>query len=86
MSATIPQQEGQSSQKSPLTFEFTKRKRWADLLTTELADVIILILSVSCEILYCGTAVTELLGWREADLIDLDLCDLIHRTLLLLLA
>ena len=44
---------------SPLlsAFEFTKRKRWADLLITELTEAIILILSTQCQILYCSAAV-----------------------------
>jgi len=69
---------GPSAQKPPVTFEFTKRKRWADLLIKELADAIIFILSPTCKVLYCGTAVTELLGWRDEELIDGDLMDLIN--------
>jgi hypothetical protein len=61
----------------PLTYEFTKRKRWADLLITEPADTITFVLSLSCTILYCSLAVKELLGWKDADLIDCDLVDLI---------
>lgn len=63
--------------KGPQTFEFTKRKRWADLLVAELADAILLVISPSREILYCGNAVTELLGWRVLDLLHRDLLDLI---------
>lgn len=59
-------------------FEFTKRKRWADLLVTELSDSIILILSASCQVWYCGSAVTDLLGWREDELVDNDLVDLMN--------
>ena len=64
---------------SPLsTFEFTKRKRWADLLITELTEAIILILSTQCQILYCSAAVKELLGWRDEDLIDTEFLDLVN--------
>ncbi|KAF8636495.1 hypothetical protein AX17_003310 [Amanita inopinata Kibby_2008] len=66
--------------RGPQTFEFTKRKRWADLLITELADVIILILSPSRAILFCGNAVTELLGWHVEDILDRDLLNLIPST------
>jgi len=62
---------------SPQTYDFTKRKRWADLLLTELVDNIALVLSVSGKILYCGKAVTELLGWRDVDLVDVDFVNLI---------
>ncbi|KAH9950301.1 hypothetical protein B0H21DRAFT_870965 [Amylocystis lapponica] len=65
-------------QKEPQTFEFTKRKRWADLLVTELSDAIILVLSATCKVLYCGAAVTELLGWRDEELVDGDLPDLMN--------
>lgn len=68
----------------PPAYEFTKRKRWADLLITEFADNITFILSFSCRVLYCSPAVKEILGWKDVDLIDCDLTDLITcRTLLL---
>ncbi|OBZ65666.1 Cutinase gene palindrome-binding protein [Grifola frondosa] len=59
-------------------FEFTKRKRWADLLITELNDVITLVLSETCQVLYCGNAVTELLGWRDDELADSYLIELMN--------
>jgi len=67
-----------SAPKQPDTFEFTKRKRWAHLLVTELADAIMLVLSPSCKVLYCGPAVTELLGWKDEEVIDIDLFDLLN--------
>ena len=68
------------SSSSLSTFEFTKRKRWADLLITELTEAIILILSTQCQILYCSAAVKELLGWRDEDLIDTEFLDLVNGT------
>jgi PAS domain-containing protein len=59
-------------------FEFTKRKRWADLLVTELTEAIILILDPNCHILYCGAAVNELLGWRDDEVVDGDFIELIN--------
>ncbi|KAF9500816.1 hypothetical protein BDN71DRAFT_1381005 [Pleurotus eryngii] len=67
-----------SSSSALSTFEFTKRKRWADLLINELADAIILVLSSSCTILFSGAAVTEILGWRDVDLVDKDFMDLLN--------
>ena len=61
-------------------FEFTKRKRWADLLITELTEAISLILSTQCQILYCSVAVKELLGWRDEELIDTEFLDLVNGT------
>ncbi|KAF8315048.1 hypothetical protein DL93DRAFT_2057611 [Clavulina sp. PMI_390] len=60
-------------------FEFTKRKKWADLLITELSGTLILVLSTSCEVLYCGAAAIELLGWREEEVIDTNLVELMHQ-------
>ncbi|KAG7448235.1 uncharacterized protein BT62DRAFT_930327 [Guyanagaster necrorhizus] len=68
------------STKEPVSatgYEFTKRKRWADLLITELADTIIFVLSDEGKVLYVGTAVTELLGWREVDLVDCDFGEIV---------
>ncbi|EPQ57940.1 hypothetical protein GLOTRDRAFT_71884 [Gloeophyllum trabeum ATCC 11539] len=59
-------------------FEFTRRKRWADLLITELSDAVILILSPACKIWFCGNAVSELLGWRDEELIDQDFTDVMN--------
>lgn len=81
MSTTATQSSssaGASSSKNSSTFEFTKRKRFADLLITELAEAIVLVLSSDCKVLFCGTAVTELLGWRDEDLVDGDLIELIN--------
>ncbi|KAF9527038.1 hypothetical protein CPB83DRAFT_857045 [Crepidotus variabilis] len=58
-------------------YDFTKRKRWADLLLTELVDNIVFVLSPTGKILYCGNAVTELLGWRDVELVDLNFIDLV---------
>lgn len=63
--------------KSQSTFEFTKRKRWADILIAGLTDVIVLVLSPGGKTLYHGAAVTELLGWGETDILDLQLNDFI---------
>lgn len=59
-------------------FEFTKRKKWADLLINELAGTIMLVLSPEAEVLYCGSAAAELVGWKEDDVIDVELATLLH--------
>lgn len=59
-----------SSSKPKEVFEFTKRKRYADLLTTELTEAIILVLSLNGDVWYCGNAVQDLLGWRDDEVID----------------
>ncbi|KAF8517587.1 hypothetical protein BU17DRAFT_49724 [Hysterangium stoloniferum] len=55
------------------SFEFTKRKRWTDTLFSEISETLFLIVSPSFKVLYCGSAVAELLGWKEDQLIDADL-------------
>lgn len=60
-------------------FEFPKRKRWADLLLTELVDDIAFVLSPTYKIMYCGPAITELLGWKDVGLSDMEFIDLVSR-------
>jgi len=74
-----PSASKSSSPPTPTTFEFTKRKRWADLLIHELSDAIIFILSSDAKIWFCGRAVSELLGWSGAELIDCSFTDLVNR-------
>ncbi|KAF8911037.1 hypothetical protein CPB84DRAFT_1763187 [Gymnopilus junonius] len=66
--------------KPPPSYDFEKRKRWADLLLTEFVDNVPFILSSTCKIWFCGVAVVEILGWRDTDLVDLDFIDLIEIT------
>lgn len=63
---------------APSTFEFTRRKRYADLLVTELSDAIILVLSPNCDLWYCGAALGEMLGYAEEDWLDIKLTNFIH--------
>ncbi|KAJ7256488.1 hypothetical protein B0H12DRAFT_1112318 [Mycena haematopus] len=58
-------------------FEFGKRKRWADLVVTELVDVLLLVLSPQGKVLYCGNGLKGLLGWTDTDIIDYDFTDLL---------
>lgn len=59
-------------------FEFTRRKKWADLLITELSGTLIMVLSITGEVLYCGAAAVELLGWKEEEVIDTELASWMH--------
>ena len=67
-----------SKRLEPTTFEFAKRKHWADLLITELSEAIILVLGPTAKIWYCNPAVHELLGWTDEELIDVDLTDILN--------
>ncbi len=61
-----------------MVFDFTKRKRWADLLVTELTEAIMLVLSVTGQVWYCGPAIEELLGWRDEEIVDGDFCEIMN--------
>lgn len=67
-----------SGSKPKEVFEFTKRKRWADLLITELTEAIILVLSSDGIVWYCGNAVHDLLGWRDDEVIDREFLDIMN--------
>ncbi|HEV7737713.1 MAG TPA: PAS domain-containing protein [Chlamydiales bacterium] len=68
-----------SSVKPPAqSCEFTKRKRWAETLFSEISETLILIVSPSFKVLYCGAAIVELLGWKEDQLVDADLSAIIN--------
>jgi PAS domain-containing protein len=68
----------QQSQQNVQPWEFTRRKRWADLLMTELSEAIVLVLSLRRTVLFCNPAVREILGWQDEDLIDSDFKDLVN--------
>lgn len=59
-------------------FDFTKRKRWADLLVNELSGVVMIVLSNVGQVLFCGEGAKELLNWKD-NVTDHKLTDLMHR-------
>lgn len=61
-------------------FDFTRRKRWQDILVTELAGCLSIVLSVHGKILFCTRSVRELLGYRETDWVDTQLTDYLHES------
>lgn len=73
--STLPANKHANQQ---LIFDFTKRKKWADLLVTELTEVIILVLSESGVVMYCSPAVEDLLGWQDEELVDMNFCDVMN--------
>lgn len=68
----------QPTQQNVQPWEFTRRKRWADLLVTELSEAIVLVLSSRRKVLFCNSAVREILGWQDEELIDRDFKDLVN--------
>ena len=67
-----------SSKPPAQSFEFTKRKRWSETLFSELSETLVFVLSPTCKVLYCGSAIVELLGWKEDHLVDADLAAFIE--------
>lgn len=76
-STSVPSTSMAANSKQP-TFEFTRRKRWAELLINELSEAIGLVLSPAGRILFCSPSVTEILGWRDQELIDVDFTELVN--------
>ena len=69
------------SNQQQLIFDFTKRKRWADLLVTELTEVVMMVLSDTGVVWYCGPAVEDLLGWTDEELVDMNFCEVMNGAL-----
>lgn len=44
------------------------------------SGTLILVLSTTGEVLYCGAAAVELLGWKEEEVIDTELANWMHGT------
>lgn len=51
-------------------FDFTKKRRWGDLVTADMVEDVGFIVNVALAVLWCGPAVYDVLGWRETDLLD----------------
>ncbi|KAG9127843.1 blue light receptor [Ceratobasidium sp. 392] len=66
------------SSKPPPVFEFTKRKKWADILISELSGSLLLVLNPSAHILWASPAIAEQLGWREDELLERPVRDILH--------
>lgn len=67
-----------ANNKSQAIFEFTKRKRWADVLVSELVNVAILVLSPSGSIIHVDAAVHGVTGYSEDQLLGKNFSDILH--------
>ncbi|KAI0053895.1 hypothetical protein FA95DRAFT_1614912 [Auriscalpium vulgare] len=59
-------------------YEFMRRKHWADLLITEVSEAVNLVLSPDFKVLFCNRTVHELLGWKDEELLDADLMEIMN--------
>jgi PAS domain S-box-containing protein len=64
--------------KSHAVFEFTKRKRWADVLVSELVNVAILVFSQTGAIIHADAAVHTVTGYSEDQLLGKNFSDILH--------
>ena len=73
-----------SSQQQPpppvTSFEFTRRKRWPDILINEVPENIMLVLSPNGKIWFSGVAMVELLGWTVEEVLDKDFLCFVNGT------
>ena len=56
-------------------YDYTKRKRWGDLISSEVVETVAFVVNSSLTVLLCGAAICELLGWRDADFLDTELTE-----------
>lgn len=78
-SAAAARQDKQDlDQKHTKAFDFTQRKRWADILVNELSGAVMLVLSTAATIVFVGEAARELLNWNDTSVQGMELTALIH--------
>lgn len=78
LAALTPHTPHTVSSKPPPVFEFTKRKKWADILISELSGSVLFILNPAANLLWASPAIAELLGWRDDELLERPIKDLLH--------
>ncbi|CUA69058.1 White collar 2 protein [Rhizoctonia solani] len=66
------------SSKPPGVFEFTKRKKWADILISELSGSALLVLNNTDNVLWASPAILELLGWRDDEIVERPFREFLH--------
>ncbi|CAE6469402.1 unnamed protein product [Rhizoctonia solani] len=74
----LPQHPHTMASKPPGVFEFTKRKKWADILVSELSGTVLLVLNNSDNVLWASPAILELLGWRDDEIIERPIREFLH--------
>ncbi|CAG8722610.1 14364_t:CDS:2, partial [Acaulospora colombiana] len=67
-----------NASKSQAIFEFTKRKRWADTLISELVNVAILVFSQTGTVIHCDAAINAVTGYPEEQVAGRNFSELLH--------
>jgi PAS domain-containing protein len=65
-------------QKSQAVFEFTKRKRWPDILISELVNVALLVFSTTGTVIHCDAATQAVTGYTDDQLLSKNFTDFLH--------
>ncbi|KIO34820.1 hypothetical protein M407DRAFT_16768 [Tulasnella calospora MUT 4182] len=76
--SSASRQEKQDDQKHTKAFDFTQRKRWADILVNELSGAVLFVLSGAANIVFVGEAARELLNWSETNVQGMKFTNLLH--------
>ncbi|KAG8921513.1 blue light receptor [Tulasnella sp. 417] len=77
-SSASRQEKTDSEQKHTKAFDFTQRKRWADILVNELSGAVVLVLSSAATIVFVGEAARELLNWSDTNVQGMKFNALMH--------
>ena len=75
---------GTNANANPTTFEFTRRKKWQDILLSELPDTVLFVLDVHRVIQYANPGATEALGWDVEEMVDKDVLDFVNSAFLII--
>ncbi|EJD53150.1 GATA-domain-containing protein [Auricularia subglabra TFB-10046 SS5] len=63
---------------APAVFDFTRRKKWQDILVTEVSGCMTVVLSLQGKVLFATRSVREILGYRETDIVDTNISEYLH--------
>ena len=76
------QQSQQAQQSQPQRgnqiYEFTKRKKWTNILLSEQPDTVIVILDYDNRVQYVGPGMRDVLGWEVEDLVEKDFLEVVN--------
>ncbi|KAG8975007.1 blue light receptor, partial [Tulasnella sp. 427] len=76
--AAVSKDKQDLDQKHTKAFDFTQRKRWADILVNELSGAIMFVLNSAGLIVFVGEAARELLNWNDTSVQGMEFAALIH--------
>lgn len=78
MSAQPTKRVSSANNNNATTFEFTRRKKWTDILLSELPDTVLFVLDFTRVIQYANPGASEALGWDVEEMVDMDVLKFIN--------